>query len=196
MSTKDVQIKQQRSFTGDKLDWMTALSADPRLNARAFEIGFQIAQHVNKATGLAILSDDTLADKSSIPKRWVARARTDLREAGWIDWKRTKTANIYWTKGEHMDAITDHQIMLSDARKERRKKHKTARQVLPPVAYLKIQDQPPVANADLPPVADRELPQVADIHLSGNTVVETPSKKDGLGEVELIEEVVGDDDWL
>lgn len=176
MSKADTSAKQQRSFTGDKLDWMVSLSADPRLDARAFEVGFQIAQHVNKTSGIAILSDDTISDKTNIPKRWVARARTDLRDAGWIDWKRTKTANIYWTRGEQIDHVTDHQIMLKDDRDARRKKRKEARQVLPPLAYLKIRDLPPVANADLPPVADRELPQVANIHLSGNTVVETPSK--------------------
>jgi hypothetical protein len=65
----------QRSFTGDKLDWMTALSADPFMDARAFEVGFCIAQHVNAKNGIAILSDDTISDKTGIPKRWVLRVR-------------------------------------------------------------------------------------------------------------------------
>jgi hypothetical protein len=171
-----LEKEQRRSFTGNKLDWLTALSADPRLNARAFEVGFQIAQHVNLQSGLAILSDDTISDKTSIPRRWVARARNDLRECGWIEWQRTKTANIYWTRGEQLNAVMDHQILLKDGREARKKKLKTARQVLPPVAHLKAHVLPPVADRDLPPVADRDLPQVANIHLSSYTLVDTPSK--------------------
>ena len=179
--------QQQRSFTGDKLDWMTAVSADPLLDARAFEVAFCIAQCVNKHSGLAILSDDTIGDKTGIPRRWIARARVALKEAQWIDWKRTKTANIYWTKGQRIDRVTDHQTLLKDSREERKKKLKTARHVLPPVAHLKLQDQPPVAHADMPPVAHRDLPPVANIHLSGYTVVDTPSKNMAYQE-EVLEE--------
>jgi hypothetical protein len=179
----ELEKAKRRSFTGDKLDWMVALSADPRLDSRAFEVGFQIAQHVNAQTGLAILSDDTISDKTAIPRRWVARARSDLRTCGWIDWRRTKTANIYWTRGEQMNAVTDHQILLKDCREERKKKLRTARQVLPPVAHLKARDLPSVAHAELPPVANRDSPPVANIHLSGNTVVDTPSKPIAFREV-------------
>jgi hypothetical protein len=186
-STVEQEKAAQRAFTGDKLDWMTALSADPRLDARAFEVGFQIAQHVNKETRLAILSDETICDKTAIPRRWIARARADLRNCGWIDWKRTKTANIYWIRDDHMGAVTDHQIMLKDCRNEKRTKLKRARQVLPPVAYLKPRVLPPTAHAELPPVAHRDMPPVANIHLSDYTVVDTPSKM-GPSKEELIGE--------
>lgn len=178
----------QRSFTGDKLDWMAALSADPRLDARSFEVGFQIAQHVNKTTGVAVLSDETISDKTSIPRRWVARARAELRRCKWIDWKRTKTANIYWTLGSQMNLVTDRQIMLKDARDDRRKARKKARQVMPQVAHLKAEDMPPPALPDAPQVAYRDWPQVANIHLSENTVVETPSKDRGLPRKNLLRE--------
>jgi hypothetical protein len=166
---------------------MTALSADPRLDARAFEVGFTIAQHVNKESGIAILSDETICDKTGIPGRWIRRARADLRICGWIDWKRTKTANIYWTRGEQINAVMDHQILLKECREEKRAKLRTARQVRPPVADLNNQDRPPVAdltvpdrppvaNRDRPPVANRDRPPVADIHLSDYTLVDTPSQ--------------------
>jgi hypothetical protein len=156
MTKKQPDKVQQRSFTGDKLDWMTGVMADPRLDARAFEVAFCIAQHVNQHSGLAILSDETIADKTAIPKRWITRARAALRATGWIDWKRTKTANVYWTKGEPLNAVIDHQVMLKDSRDERRMKRKTIAQDQPPVAYLKYQDQPPVAYPDAPPVANRD----------------------------------------
>jgi len=70
-------------FTGDKLDWLTALSADPRIDARAFEVGFCIMQHVNKRTRTAFVSTETIGEKTNIPKRWIARrAPTYAQPAG------------------------------------------------------------------------------------------------------------------
>jgi hypothetical protein len=166
---------------------MSAVSADPRLDARAFEVAFCIAQCVNSQTGIAILSDDTISDKTGIPKRWVARARANLRECKWIDWQRTKTANVYWTRGDPLNAVTDHQIMLKDGREERRKKRKKPDQVLPPVAHLKSRDLPSMAHAELPQVADGDLPPVADIHLSSYTLGNTPSKIDRLSGERVLE---------
>lgn len=166
-----------RSFTGDKLDWLSALSADPRLDARAFQVGFQIAQHVNAQTGVAILSDETISDKTGIPRRWVQRARNALRSAGWIDWKRTKTANVYWTLGGQINQVVDRQIVLKELRQERRQRARTTPQELPPVAYLKLADMPPVAYPELPPVAHLDVPPMANIHLSNHTLDSTPSKE-------------------
>jgi hypothetical protein len=180
--TEEAAKAKQRLFTGDKLDWLTALSADPRLDARAFEVGFCIAQHVNKETGLTILSDDTIADKTGIPRRWVQRSRDLLRATGWIDWNRTRTANVYWTRGEQLNAVTDHQILLKDARDERRQKQRVTRRVAPPVAHLKQRDQPPLAHQVAPPVANLDAPPMANIHLSGNTLDRTPSLRRGLSE--------------
>ena len=175
-----VEADQRRTFTGDKLDWMTALSGDPRLDARAFEVGFCIAQHVNAQSGLAIVSDDTIGDKTGIPKRWVLRARQSLRDAGWIDWRRTKSANIYWTLGDRINAVTDHQIILKEKRTERQSKARKARQETPPVAHLKYQETPRMALPETPPVAEQETPPVANIHLSSYTLSVTPSKEAGL----------------
>jgi hypothetical protein len=155
---------QRRRFTGDKLDWMTALSADPRLDARAFEVGFCIAQHVNSKSGRAIVSDETISDKTGIPKRWVLRARKALKEAGWINWRRTRTANVYWTLGDRINAVTDHQIFLKDARTERQNKTRKAHQEAPPVAYLRRRETSPAALPETPPVAQGETPPVANIH--------------------------------
>jgi hypothetical protein len=166
----------QRTFTSAKLDWMTALSADPRLDARAFEVGFCIAQHVNAESGRAIVSDDTISDKTGIPKRWVLRARVSLKEARWIDWQRTRSANIYWTLADSISAVTDHQIILKEMRTERQSKARKARQETPPLAYLKYRKTQPVALPETPPVGLPEMPPVANIHLSSYTLSLTPSK--------------------
>lgn len=172
----EIQQEQKRSFTGNKLDWMGAVMSDPRLDARAFEIAFCIAQHVNQQTGIAFLSDEVIADKTGIPGRWISRARRALRETGWIGWKRTGRANVYWTLGDNLNAIVDHQIMLKDQRDQRRERVKAVRHVSPPVAHLKCPDVPSVAELEPPPMASREPPPVANIHLSSYTFDITPSK--------------------
>ena len=160
------EAAEKRSFTGDKLDWMTALCADPRIDARAFRVGFTIAQHINMRKGVAFISDETISDKTSIPTRWVQRARALLRTTRWIDWKRTQSANLYWILPGNIDPVTDHQIMLRDARADRRASPKSNRRVSPRVAHLMGWDTPQVASSDPPQVANPDPPGVADKHLS------------------------------
>lgn len=171
------EAAEKRSFTGSKLDWMAALSADPRIDARAFEVGFQIAQHLNMKKGVAFVSDDTITDKTGIPRRWVQRARADLKLYGWIGWERTRTANIYWTLGDNLNPVLDHQVMLKDARDERRSRRKSGHRVAPPMAHLKGRDTPALAHQVAPPVAEQDAPPMANRHLRGNTVVATPSEE-------------------
>jgi hypothetical protein len=123
------------------------------------------------------VSDDTISDKTSIPKRWVLRAHQSLRDTGWIDWRRTKTANVYRTLGDRINAVTDHQIILKEKRTERKSKSRKARQETPPVAHLKYQEVTPVALPETPPMAERETPPVVNIHLSSYTLGITPSKE-------------------
>jgi hypothetical protein len=174
---------QQRSFTGDKLDWMTALCADSRLGLPDFKVGFCIAQHVNVTTGCAILSDDTISDKTNINRRSVVRSRANLKAHGWIGWKRTMTANIYWTIGDNINAVTDHQILLRDARQERKKKLIAGRRVVSKVAYLNEVDRPPEAQSVVSKVALTRVSKVANILPSSFTPsANTPSKIDRLSE--------------
>lgn len=183
----EAEKAKQRSFTGNKLDWLTAVMGDARLHdARAFKVAFCIAQHVNQETGTAILSDETIGHKTCIPRTWILRARKALRECGWIDWKRTKTANVYWTLGDHMNSVMDRQSVLKGQRIEARARRAVANQVAPPVAHLRTtdgspvthlgnEDEPPATQPDAPPVAQRDVPPVANIHLDTNTVAVTPS---------------------
>ena len=146
-----VEKAEKRTFTSDKLDWVNALSADPRVSSEAFEVGFCIAQHVNQRTGKAILSVETIRDKTHVNLRSVHRCRMHLKELGWIDWVRTKTANVYVTLGLNMNAVLDHQLVLKEQRDERRQKSR--KQEVPEMAHL---NQP-----DVPVPADREVPKVA-----------------------------------
>jgi hypothetical protein len=161
----------QKIATSEKLDWLDAVIADHRLDARAKVIAYCIRQHVNRDTGIAFVSDATITDKTGVPNRWVRRARNDLRAANWIDWKRTRTANVYSTSTEPMAAIAEQQRTLKEARDTRRRER-------PRVAEHELgnSDRPQVAEHDGPQVAGLVRPRVADIPLSVNPLEEPLSK--------------------
>jgi hypothetical protein len=96
---------EKRSFGSFKFDWMRALAADPNLDTRAKMIGNCILSHINQHSGAAILSDRAISDETAIPLRWITRGRNDLRDGGWIDWKRTGGANVYRVLDDHIPAM-------------------------------------------------------------------------------------------
>jgi hypothetical protein len=142
----------KKTFTGEKLDWLNLVNADPRLDASAFKVAFCIAQHINQNSGTWMLSDELISDKTSLPTRTVQRARKALRDLGWINWRRTGGANVYWLLNGQVNAMLDHLTMLKDARNEKRIKARASRCMTPPMANLKRSHSSPVANADLPSV--------------------------------------------
>jgi hypothetical protein len=50
------------TFTGDKLDLLKCIAFDRQMTPYDLEVAFVILQHVNEKTGLAILSDEAIAD--------------------------------------------------------------------------------------------------------------------------------------
>src|SRR5215469_15965431 len=79
---------------------------------------------INEQTRDWKLSDETIAALMGRPGaiRSVKRARKRLRDAGWIGWKRTRDANVYFLRHENMWAATDEIMKGRMARKERRNK--------------------------------------------------------------------------
>jgi hypothetical protein len=157
-----------KEFTSRKLDWLKCCSFDRLLEPLDFKVGFVIIQHVNAKKGTAILSDETIADKTGGGSvRNVSRARCRLRDAGWLTWKRTRTANVYTPVFDKVSGTLDAITKSSDARRERRQER---RLFAPeprspdrtPVSYLNLPDQTPMSVLDRTPVSDK--------HLRGNTL--------------------------
>lgn len=165
-SNVEDQKRQQRIDTSAKLDWLDAVMADHRLDARAKVVAYCIMQHLNREAGTAFVSDLTISHKTRIPMRWMQRARNALRSASWIIWKRTRTANVYSTLTGPMASIAEDQRELKQAREERRMRKQELPQVAEPNPNKS--DLPQVAELVRPRVADHVLPQVADIPLSVN----------------------------
>jgi hypothetical protein len=85
-----------RTFTTNKLDWLTCIRFDRRVTDSAYRVASVIADHLNGKTGCTMLSDDTIAfETGSKWPRKIVRARKLLRDTGWLDWQHTKTANVY-----------------------------------------------------------------------------------------------------
>jgi hypothetical protein len=162
------------SFTGQKLDWLKCVAADPRIKPRTFEIAFAIMQHVNARTGETMLSDETLGDETGSARRDVYRARKALIDSGWLACRRSKLATVYRPLTRNINRALDLLTLKRDARKERRDKRRLSQRHGPPVAHSKQHDGPPVAQLHEPPVAHPDEPPVARIHLRGNTLGLTP----------------------
>jgi hypothetical protein len=108
------------TFTGTKLDWLKCVAFDRRLKPYDFKVVFVIAQHLNQNTGSTMLSDETIADESAGSVSNVKRARVRLREAGWLVWHHTRTANVYRPDYSKMNYALDALILSREARQERR----------------------------------------------------------------------------
>jgi hypothetical protein len=96
--------KIRRIATGEKFDWIDAVMADHRIDARAKVVAFCMVRHINRETGFALVSDAVIRDETGIPWRGVVRARNRLRAAGWIRWRRTGRANVYAILAEEIAA--------------------------------------------------------------------------------------------
>jgi hypothetical protein len=121
METRATNAEEISTFTGRKLDWLKCCNFDRRLQSFDFKVAFVIVQHVNARTGCAMLSDETIADEAGgHSPRSVRRARDRLKAAGWLDWKRTRTANIYVLSWENFERFVDAIMDARDLRQEHR----------------------------------------------------------------------------
>jgi hypothetical protein len=167
--------------TSEKLDWLDAVMADERLDARAKVVAYGIAMHLNRTRGDAFVSDRTIADKTGCRSvRTVQGGRRDLQSCGWIVWKRTGTANIYSMLKGQMEVVVKRQKILKTARESARKK---MRRPLPisdaqTSAYLDEVDRQTSADLDSQHPADLDAQTSADIPVSYNPVALTPVKKE------------------
>lgn len=106
--------------------------ADPKMDAKAFEVGFCIAQCINQFSNVAFLSDETIADKTQLSRPSIIRARHKLKGRNWITWERTGGANHYRLSNTNVEAVGDFQRVLKgerDAQRAMRKRLKETENV-------------------------------------------------------------------
>ena len=166
--------------TSQKLDWLDAVMADERLDARAKVVAYGIAMHLNRARGNAFVSDRTLADKTGCRSvRTVQDGRSDLRALGWVDWKRTGSANVYSLLEGQKEAVVERQKMLRGARETaRRDRQNVADLDAQTSADLERANRQTTAELDRQDAAEHDRQTSADIPVSFNPVVLTPLKKE------------------
>lgn len=108
------------TFTGRKLDWCKCVRFDPRLQPTDKVIAATIADHINERSGIAQVSDETIAIKTSASVSTVIRSRRRLREAGWLNWRRTQKASRYSLCFDKVSGVLDMITAKVEASRERR----------------------------------------------------------------------------
>jgi hypothetical protein len=116
--------QRNQSFTSNKLTWMSCVMSTTTLTPFEKCVAYVIENAINEHTRDWKLSDETIAALAGRPGaiRAVQRARRRLRDAGWIGWKRTRDANVYFLCHENVPAAMDEITKGRLARKERRNK--------------------------------------------------------------------------
>lgn len=114
------ETEQGKQFAGEKFNWLDCVARDKRLKPAAFKVAYVIMQHVNAKTGIAWVSDETLADVCGISAPMVFRHRESLKAAGWLSWERTQNANHYKPLFHQVNAGLDAMIVQRERRKELR----------------------------------------------------------------------------
>jgi hypothetical protein len=116
------------TFTGKKLDWLACVNFDRRLKQFpiAFKVAYVIANQVDEIKNTAFISDAAIIDKAGgISRSQVVRSRKLLRDTGWLEWRRTYSANVYSLLSEQVSGVWDAITASNEARKERQRKRRS-----------------------------------------------------------------------
>lgn len=187
-STARADDKEQvRSFTSWKLDLLANAAADSAIQPYDFRVLFTIARHVNAESGRTKLSDDTIADETVSTRRNVMRARKRLKRAGWLQWKRTRSANVYGLRADRVNDVMDTRLLNREARQERRAEGLNSRQAVTPTSHLKPSDVTSRSLLDVSSASLLDVTPTSPIHLGRYTGLSTPSEERGHSQKELLE---------
>lgn len=77
------------SFASWKLDMLKAIGSDARLKASDVRVALVLFHHLNSSTWLLFPSHETLAELTHMSSRNVVTCLERLRDAGWLQWKRS-----------------------------------------------------------------------------------------------------------
>lgn len=136
MSAEDhpgLDPEQVKTFTSRKMDWLNGVSIDPEMTPHDFQVAFCIAQCMSIERGIGVIADDTIAESTGTTRRHVLESRKRLRARGWLDWKNTRTANVYVLLGDLVEAMIDRRTDLRDRRAEARFERLPSRRLAKPV---------------------------------------------------------------
>ncbi len=141
-----------KSHTSRKLDWLTCVRFDRRVTDYAYRVASVIAAHLNEVSGRAFLSLDSIAFESGCKwPRKAVRAIKLLQATGWVDWKHSKTANIYAPNYANVKTTLEaigraryekRQIFLNNPARLGRQRHSDVRgiQTMTPVSYNHLEN--------------------------------------------------------
>ena len=152
------RVGDAKSFTSWKLDLLDCIHADPRLKPADKSVAYSIAQHLNAGRRQAFVGAETISDKTCVGVRQVRRAVKRLKETGWLETRKTRTANMYKFSEKNMNMMLDRLVVFKDARNAKRNKSRAIQartQVSQHSAHAVTQESPQART------------RVSPIHLRG-----------------------------
>jgi hypothetical protein len=173
MSADDSDVK---TFTSQKLDWMFGIAIDPDLKSHDFEVGSVIAMHLSMTKRTAVIADETIGRYTRTTRWHVMRSRKRLKDAGWLSWQSTRTANVYILLYERVDAMLDLRAQYRDDRHEARSARLQSRRDVVPVSQQDIGAVTLESQHEVIPVAQHVVIQESHIHPNCSTFEDSPLK--------------------
>jgi hypothetical protein len=105
-------------------EWRKCVMADKKTNLTAFDknVAVVICDAINDKTECWRMSDEWIAFMTGKPgaanRVWASRNR--LRKGGWLDWTRTRDANVYRLCRDNVMEVLDEIMRHQNERKARR----------------------------------------------------------------------------
>ncbi len=91
-------LREQSTANGD-FEILKCAAADAALEHFDLRVLICVGRHLNES-GVARLTDDTIAEETFSSRRSVLRARKRLKDAGWLGWRVASGLNLYSLTGQ------------------------------------------------------------------------------------------------
>ena len=78
-------MKESKSFTSDKLDWLDQVVSDRKLRDFSFKVAYAIAQHINAESKIAYPGHARLATLLGASRRGIQKAISDLKQRNHLE---------------------------------------------------------------------------------------------------------------
>ncbi len=176
----------RKNFTSWKLDILDAMSCDPKMQGKDFQVAFRLIQHMNSRTRECFPSMAIIAAQADCDVKTVERSLRRLeRISGWIERERPNRNKSYLYRfvETRWNEVADGRAEREQEAKERTDRERKERFGQTKMSSRNIPDPTELSSPD--PTKQSQLDQtvLTGKHLNKNYLKITPEESQGLEEV-------------